>query len=389
MTRRVHDPSGRRLHIVHVITGLGMGGAEMMLYKVLTRMDPSRYTAEVVSLSRAADLRPRIEALSVPVASIDMAGPAAAPAAWLRLRALLKRQPAAVVQTWMYHADLLGGLAARSSRLPVVWNVQGSNLDARTTRRRTRAIVAGCARLSRLVPARIVICGPATARIHVTLGYAEDRVVVIPNAVDSSVFRPDPDARDEVRRELGLPHDAFVVGVGARFDPQKDHRTLLDAWARLRRRGPASAHLVLFGSDVTAENPQLDTWMREFGAPDVHLLGPRSDVARLFAACDISCLSSAYGEGLPNAVAEAMACGLPCVVTDVGDSGWVVGATGVVVPPRDPERLAAGLETFASASRERLQAAGLDARRRVEEHFELGDVAARYYALYDEVCAVA
>jgi glycosyltransferase involved in cell wall biosynthesis len=289
----------------------------------------------------------------------------------------------------MYHADLLGGLAARWSRLPVVWNVQGSNLDARTTRRRTRAIVAGCARLSRVVPARIVICGPATARVHVALGYAEDRVVVIPNAVDTAVFKPDPEARGRVRRELGLPDDAVLVGVAARFDPQKDHRTLLDAWARLRRRGAAPAHLLLFGSGVTATNPLLYTWMREFGGPDVHLLGPRTDVARIFAACDVSCLSSAYGEGLPNAVAEAMACGLPCVVTDVGDSAWVVGSTGVVVPPRDPERLSAGLEALVSTGRERLQTAGVDARRRVEEHFELGDAAARYHALYDEVCADA
>lgn len=376
-------------HIVHVITGLGLGGAEMMMYKVLTKLDRTRHSAEVISLSSASHLRPQIEALGVPVTSLDMDGPAAAPQALLTLRAHLAASPAAVVQTWMYHADLLGGLAARWVGRPVVWNIQGSNLDPRSTRRLTRGIMTACARLSSRVPARIVSCGHATARTHTALGYDEAKIVVIPNAVDTQKFQPDSDARASVRAELGLPADAFVVGIGARFDPQKDHETMLAAWGRLLARGAARAHLLLFGKDIVRDNATLAEWIARHGASQVHLLGPRPDVARLFAGCDASCLSSAYGEGLPNIVAEAMACALPCVVTDVGDSAWVVGDTGFVAPPRDAAALADGLWALASMSPEAIADLGARARRRVETDFDLEAVAARYYALYDEVSAAA
>lgn len=372
-------------HIVHVITGLGLGGAEMMMYKVLTKLDRARQSAEVISLSSASHLRPQIEALGIRVTSLDMDGPAAAPQALLKLRAHIASSPSAVVQTWMYHADLLGGLAARWAGRPVVWNIQGSNLDPHSTRRLTRAIMSTCARLSSRLPARIVSCGHATARTHTALGYDEGKIVVIPNAVDTQKFQPDAVARASVRAELGLPADAFVVGIGARFDPQKDHETMLAAWGQLQARGATRAHLLLFGKDLVRENATLAAWISRHGASQVHLLGPRSDVARLFAGCDASCLSSAYGEGLPNIVAEAMACALPCVVTDVGDSAWVVGDTGFVAPPRDAAALADGLWALASMTPEALAALGARARRRVEADFDLDAVAARYYALYDEV----
>lgn len=376
-------------HVVHVITGLGLGGAEMMLYKVLAQMDRTRHRAEVVSLSNAAELRPRIEALGVPVTTLGMSGAAGAPSAGLRLRRLFRERRPAVVQTWMYHADLLGGLAARSVDVPVVWDIQGSNLDPGSTRLLTRTIAGTCARLSRRVPARIIACGHSTARTHVALGYDEGRIVVIPNAVDTTAFAPDEAARASVREELRLPPDAFLVGMGARLDPQKDHHTLFEAWGRMEATTGADTHLVLFGKDLVPGQPQVEAWMSAAGATRVHLLGPRGDVARLFAACDVACLSSAYGEGLPNVVAEAMACAVPCVVTDVGDSAWVVGETGEVVPPRSPDRFADALRHLYRLGATGRRAAGQAARRRIEAHFDMRASAAEYYRVYDEVAGPA
>ncbi len=372
-------------HVVHVITGLGLGGAEMMLYKVLAQRDPARYTTEVIALSDAADLRPRIEALGVTVTMLGLSGAAGTPGAVMRLRRLFRQRRPGVVQTWMYHADLLGGLAARSAGVPVVWDIQGSNLDPGSTRRLTRAIAGWCARLSSRVPARIIACGHSTARTHVALGYDERRIVVIPNAVDTTAFRPDDAARVSVREELRLPADAFLVGMGARLDPQKDHQTLFEAWGRVEATAGRDAHLVLFGKDLLPGHPQVQAWMTAAGASRVHLLGPRSDVARLFAACDVACLSSAYGEGLPNVVAEAMSCAVPCVVTDVGDSAWVVGETGEVVPPRSPDRFAGALRHFYRLGAPGRRAAGLAARRRIEDHFDVRVAAAEYYRVYDAV----
>src|SRR5262249_3084218 len=133
--------------------------------------------------------------------------------------------------------------------------------------------------------------------------------------------------------------------------------------------------------DIVPENQTLSDWIRAAGASNVHLLGPRADVANLLAGCDVACLSSAYGEGLPNIVVEAMACGLPCVVTDVGDSAWVVGATGYVASPRNPDSLADGLRHFANMSSAARNEVGAAARRRIRENFNLDAVAAQYYSL--------
>lgn len=383
-------PSLPRLHVVHVITGLHTGGAEMMLYKVLAAMDAARFSAEVISLSDGGDVRRLIEELGIPVRSLGLTPSVAwAPRALRDLWSALRARPGAVVQTWMYHADLLGGLAARlSGRRAVCWDIQGSNLDPATTRRKTRAIVRACAALSGWLPARIICCGHTTRQIHVDLGYAADRMVVIPNAVDVSRFAPNPAARADVRRELGLADDTLLVGMAARYDPQKDHRNLVQAVGRLRKAGGPDPHVLLFGKDLTPANEELGESIRAAASTaHIHLLGPRSDVARLLAACDVSVLSSAYGEGLPNAVVEAMACGVPCVATDVGDTGWVIGETGTVVPPRDPEALAGALSALLSLPAAERVELGARARARVVEHFEIRAVADRYHALYESVAS--
>jgi glycosyltransferase involved in cell wall biosynthesis len=381
--------ASQRLHIVHVITDLHTGGAETMLYKLLAKMDRQRFSAEVVSLSSGGDVRQMIETIDIPVRSLDMpASVAAAPAGLWQLRAILRAQPRAVVQSWMYHADLLGGLAARSCGLRVLWDLQAGHLEPSTTRRTTLLTIKLCAALSGRVPAQIICCGHTPRQIHINLGYDPDRIVVIPNGVDVSRFKPDSSARLEVRRELGLPDDARLIGMAARFDPQKDHRNLIQATGRLTGAHRIDAHVVLFGKDLTPGNQELAEVIRAAGySLNIHLLGQRSDPARLLAACDLSCLSSAYGEGLPNAVLEAMACGVPCVVTDVGDSGWAVGDTGRVVPPRSPEVLAAALAELLSLPADERQRLGDAARARVSEHFEIGAIVDRYHALYEAVAA--
>jgi glycosyltransferase involved in cell wall biosynthesis len=386
-----HPPTaGKRLHIVHIITDLDAAGAEMMLYKVLTRMDRNRFTAEVVSLAGGGAVRRLIEAIDVPVRSLDLSPSilSGASALW-RLRTILNERPDAIVQTWMYHADLLGGVATRlARRQPLIWDIQGSSLDPATTRLTTQAIIKICARLSWRLPRRIICCGHATRRAHIGLGYDGERIDVIPNAVDTSQFKPDATARREIRRELHLDDDRPLIGMAARFHPQKDYPTLIRALGRLRGHHGLDVPVVLCGMDVSDTNHELTTLLEQAACrTNVRLLGPRSDVARLFAACDVACLSSAYGEGLPNVVAEAMACGVPSVVTDVGDSGWVVGETGRVVAPRAPEALAAALAAMVEMPPEERRLLGEAARRRVIEHFEIGVVAERYHSLYTGVAS--
>ncbi|MBT9173999.1 MAG: N-acetyl-alpha-D-glucosaminyl L-malate synthase [Syntrophomonadaceae bacterium] len=220
--------------------------------------------------------------------------------------------------------------------------------------------------------------------MHAELGYVRDKMTVIPNGFDLEVFKPDPASRLSVRRELGLPEDAVLVGLVARFDRQKDHRNFVHAAGKVAAEYPG-ARFLLCGSGVTAENRELDGWLRAAGVRDrCHLLGQREDVPRLMAALDVA-VSSSLGEAFPLVVGEAMSCGVPCVVTDVGDSALIVGDTGKVVPSEDFAALACGIGELLEAGAERRSLLGEAARRRIGEHVSLPDMVAAYERLYREI----
>lgn len=374
---------------MHVITGLETGGAEMMLYKLLRHLPRDVVSCEVVSLTTDGSLAAKIRELGIPVYALGASRGVPDLRAVTRLIHRLRASRPQVVQTWMYHADLVGGLAAKLARsIPVAWNIRQSNLDPAHNKRLTLWTAKICARLSRPIPARIVCCSDAAARIHREMGYAGDKMVLIPNGFDVEGFRPDSDARVSARTELGIGENHPVIGLVARFDPQKDHRTFINAASILRAWFP-SARFVLCGDGVTWGNQELARWVDEAGIRDcVYLLGRRDDIPRLLNAFDLATLSS-VGEGFPNVVGEAMACGVPCVVTDVGDSAWIVGDTGRVVPIRDPQALAGAWFTLVGTGHSACQALGARARDRVVQQFDLGKVAGRYASLYQELAEEA
>lgn len=377
---------------MHIITSLGHGGAQQTLLQVLAANGTASSSATVVCLREALPFGPRIEALGIPVHDLRMRPGRAGAADILRLHRLIRHHRPALVQTWLYHADLLGGLAARLAGVPrVVWNIRQGNLDADKNRWHTRAVAKCCAWLSRRVPDRIVCNAESAARAHQAYGYAAERFVHIPNGFDLDRFRPDPAARAALRAELGLGRgDAAeavpLVGLIGRFDAQKDHRGFVEAAGRIAAARPA-ARFVLAGNGVHAGNARLHAWLRTAGVlTRAHLLGARDDVPAVMAALDVL-VSSSSGEAFANVLGEAMACGVPCVATDVGDSARIVGDTGRVVPPHRPDLLAAAvteLLDLTPADRARLGAA---ARARVRAQYALADVAARYARLYRELLA--
>lgn len=376
------------MRVVHIITGLSTGGAETVLCRLLPGLRQAGFDGHVVSLTDAGSLGARIEAMGVPVRALRLRRSTPDPVALLRLARLLRFLEPDLIQTWMYHADLLGGLASwLAGNRFVVWNLRQSSLDPRLIRRRTLLAARACARLSRWLPEHIVCGSQAAHRAHAGIGYAEDKMVVIPNGVDLAEFRPDADARSSVRRELAVPDDAPLVGMVARWDPQKDHHNFIQAAERLHRVIP-QAHFLLCGDGISLENGRLKEWIDAAGIRDrAHLLGRRVDVPRLMASMDIASLSSLYGEGFPNVVAEAMACAAPCVVTDVGDSALIVGDTGRVVPSSDPQALARAWEALLRLERAARAELGEAARRRVEELYSLPMMVSRYRQLYEEILA--
>ena len=378
--------TGAPLRMTFIITDLLTGGAELMLARLLGALDREMFAPRVIVLTDDGPVGEKLRALGVPVETLGLppGSPVGAGRAVLRLARILRRERPALVQTWMYHADLLGGLAAKLAGLPVVWSIRNHTLDPAVLKRSTRIVVRLCAVLSRVVPERVVTNAAATAQAHIDAGYDAGRMLVIPNGFDLETFKPDPAARRALRAELSLPPETPLVGLAARFDPMKDHRTFARA-AGLAAAQNQAVQFVLFGSGVDSANRELAGWLQESGAAErTHLLGSRADVPRLLAALDVAALSS-VGEAFSNVIAEAMACGVPCAVTDVGDSALIVGQTGRVSPPNDPAALAtAWLELLALPLVER-QALGAAARTRIAENYSLTHSAAQFADLYQSL----
>jgi glycosyltransferase involved in cell wall biosynthesis len=375
------------LRVLHVITGLATGGAEVMLARLVAAMDASEFSSEVISLTTAGPVARGITERGVPVHALGLDRSRPNPLALVRLMRWIKRARPDVVQTWMHDADLLGGLCARlGPRPPVVWGIHQGEFNPQIAgQRRVMWMARACASVSRLVPERIVCCSETSRVVHRGLGYDDARMVVIENGFDTERFKPDARARAEVRRELGLPDDAEVIGHVGRFHPQKDHRTLLAAGALLLAARPR-VRLVLCGDNVDEQNPELRAWADETGARDrVLLLGRRADPERLTNAFDLATSSSAFGEAFPLVLGEAMACAVPCVATDVGDSARLVGDRRRVVARRDARALAAAWSELLALEPDERRRAGEAARKRIVEHFSLPAVARRYGDLYRSI----
>lgn len=370
------------IRIVHIATGLGRGGAEANLAQLVARLDPSRFRCTVVSLTDEGALGPGIRAAGIDVHALGMRRGVIDPRGLWRLVMLLRAQESDLVQTWMYHADLPGLLASRlSGQSRVVWNVRCSNMDLARYGRLTRLVVRGLARLSRL-PAAVVVNSQAGLSLHESLGYRPRRWALVPNGFGIEKFRPGTAAPARLRAMLQIDRDAMVVGHVARVDPMKDHAGFLAAAAKVAAARP-TVHFVLVGTGTETLAPMA----RRLGLEArVHPLGERDDIAALMPGFDLLCLCSAFGEGFPNVLGEALACGVPCVATDVGDSAAIVRDCGRIVPPGDPGALAAALLDLIEMGAGKRVELGAAGRQRIVENYAMPRIVERYESLYADLC---
>ncbi|MBA4317008.1 MAG: hypothetical protein C0412_01265 [Flavobacterium sp.] len=367
--------------IIHVITNLSTGGAEFMLYKLLRQSASLRKKSGIVTLMSAGAIGKKIQKLGVPVYELNMPRGRFDFLAFLTLCKILRRISPKYVQTWMYHSDLLGGLAAYIAGCRnVIWGIHHSDLSFASNKASTVFTAKLCALLSNFVPSKIVSCSLHAKFIHEKIGYCSKKIVVIPNGFELDIFKPDPLAKPSLLKELGLSHNTVIVSLIGRFNPQKDHENFCRAASLVLKKHP-DCHFVFCGSDVDPSNEVLIKYLAQNSIlENSHLLGVREDMPRISAAADI-CVSSSCGEAFPLVVGEAMACETPCVVTDVGDSAYIVGETGFVVPPKSPERLAQAIIRMIEIGLEQRRQLGVAARKRVEENFSIRVVTEQYERL--------
>ncbi len=382
--------SARPLRVLHIITGLGQGGAESVLFRLATYPE-ANVEHVVVSLTDEGIYGERLRAAGVAVHVLGMKRGRVSLGGFLALRALVAAERPDAVQTWMYHADLIGGLAARLAGVrAIAWGIRNSGEHLERSSRSARMVLRACALLSGRIPKAIVCAAQKSAERHADKGYDRARMVVIANGYDLSRYAPNAEARSRVRAQWGVPQDVPAIGCVARWDPLKDHANLLRAIAALVRDGrDAGLRCVLIGRGMETDNAELGALVDKLGLRDrLVLAGPSDDVPAAMNGLDLHVLSSC-AEGFPNVVAEAMACGVYCVVTDVGDAAYIVGDAGVVVPPEQPEALARGIETalreVAARGRERAGEAG---RARVLENFDIARMVQSYIAVWRRISGV-
>lgn len=339
--------------IIHIITGLGDGGAEAVLYRLSTSDKENCH--KVISLMNGGKYGVLLKEAGVEVECLNMPAGSLTPGGLKLLWQLLRNEKKVhagtdmAVQTWMYHGDLVGGLVARTSGIKnIVWGIHHSILEKGKTKASTRWIAKMNAMLSHWIPEVIVCCAEKSRLIHEEIGFSSRKMKVIPNGYDLQKFSPNPAGAKLLRQEWGIPENMPLLGMVSRFDPQKDHDNLIKALALLRSQG-LEFRCVLVGRGMDAANQEVTSKLLLNGLQEhVHLLGQRSDIPAVMSALDLHVLSSS-AEAFPNVIAEAMACETPCVTTDVGDAALMVGDTGWVVPPGNPQALAAGIQDAVSA----------------------------------------
>lgn len=355
--------------------------------KVLISMNSDEFENRAISLTDLGSLADNLKDAGIHVDALHIPPSVLGIGKMWKLARLIKESHPHIVQTWMYHADLLGGIAAKLvTNAPILWNLRQSNFDRMQSKRSSILVAKTCASISSWIPWTIV-CGSFAAReVHQNLGYNPSVMQVLPNGFDSACFMPAPNGRKKFLSEIGEPNlTGPFIGLPARYHPQKDHTTFFASAEKVLSHNP-DAKFFLCGDGVEWSNTELVSTISRHGLNDaVRLLGNIEKMEGFYPAMDLIALTSAFGEGAPNVLGEAMLCGIPCVATDIGDSAYILGNSNYITSPQNPEQLAATIEGLLSLDKDERTQVGLKGRQRIMDEFPHDMMLRRYEALYRRV----
>jgi len=371
--------------ILHLIVGLGDGGAESVLFRLCTHDKDNHHI--VISMMGEGKYGAMLRSSDVEVYCLNMKrGIFSLLKAVKLLWQIIRTNKPDIIQTWMYHADFLGGIVGRLAGIKrIYWGIRHSNLSSEGLGFLTRIIARTNALLSYFIPSVIISCSKEAVKSHQQIGYKASKFITIPNGYNLDNFKINNDARKRLRNEWGIEDNMPLIGMVARFDPQKDHANLLAGLSVLKKKS-IPFRCILIGSNITLANAQLREWVSNNDVEDnIILLGQRRDIPDILNAIDLKVLSS-YSEAFPNVLAEAMACGIPCVATDVGDAAFIVGKTGWIVPAQSPLRLAEAIsKAFEVMQNEgEWQQYKKAARNRIIDNFDINSIVKLYNKAWKE-----
>lgn len=369
--------------IVHVIIGLNVGGAELMLKRlVLHSQKTEKFQHIVISLTDNGVIGPDLQDQGIQVYSLGMTSTPSVPKTFLKLKKLLKELKPDVVQTWMYHADFLGGIAAKSVGVKnIIWGIRTTDVSQGPSKQ-TVYLSKVCAKLSYYVPNSIVCAAHVSKNYHIGIGYDESKMMVIPNGFDIEALSSTEEDGLNIRKEIGLTTDDIVIGSVGRFNPVKNQKLFIDVAANLVKDFP-DLKFMLVGRDNNVENTELMSWITQHDLVDsFRLLGQRNYVPKCLKAMDIFCLHSKT-EGFPNVVGEAILADTTCVAADVGDVGVLLDEESIA-SSNDVDGISHAIKNFLSCSRSTLIEKADENKKNVIDKYSIKNVVNKFHELYSK-----
>lgn len=371
------------MKILHIITGLNNGGAEAVLFRLCKYDTKNEHI--VISMMDMGKYGSLLEKENIKVFTLDMPAGKLKIGAIIKLYKLIKKLKPDVVQTWMYHANLIGGFVAKIARIKkIIWGIHHSNLDESHNKKSTILIAKILAKVSKVIPTTIVYCAEKALEVHKDIGYKCDDMQVIANGYELDMFYPNDTSTDKLRLELNIKKHENIVGFVARFDELKDHDNLLQALQIVKKK-KKDFKCLFVGANMIESNETLKKMILKYNLENqILLLGERNDIPNIMNLLDIHILSS-YSEAFPNVLCEAMACGTPCITTDVGDAAFIVGDTGWVVPIKDSSALSTSILnalTEKNDSQENFKGRQMKVRKRIVEKFDILKMIDDYDKIY-------
>lgn len=367
--------------VTHVIIGLDVGGAELMLKRlVLHSQKTGQFQHSVISLTDVGIIGSDLQSQGVKVYSLGMKSIASVPKIFLRLKKLLKELKPDVVQTWMYHADFLGGLAAKSVGIDnIIWGIRTTDVSQGASKQ-TVHLSKLCAKLSHYVPDSIVCAAHVSKDYHIGIGYDKSKMMVIPNGFDVEALSSTEEDGLDIRKEVNLSSDDIVIGSVGRFNPVKNQKIFIEVAANLVEDLP-NLKFMIVGRDNTEENEELMSWINRYNLSDnFRLLGQRADVSKCIRAMDIFCLHSKT-EGFPNVVGEAILSDTTCVATNVGDVGVLLDEESIA-PSNDVVGISNAIKNYLAYPKDKLLDKAIKNKNEVITKYSMDVVLDEYHALY-------
>lgn len=366
---------------LHIITSLSVGGAETMLLRLIKHKPDLVKSTIVISLTDNGEIGRILESMGVSVISLGMHNWSSIFKALFKLKKIIQNEKPDIIHTWMYHANILGGIAAfLAKNKNIIWSIRRSEFT-RGESLSTYIVMRIGAMFSNVIPKAIVCVAESGLKNHQNYGYKSDSMIVIPNGFDLEHLKHDPVVRKEIRKELNIYDDEVVIGCVGRFHESKGYEILIASSVEVIKLNKKVRYL-LIGRDLDQQNTILMEWINKTGSSNHFLLaGEKHNVADYMSAMDIFCLSS-ITEGFPNVVGEAMASALPCVVTSVGDVQKITGNNAILVQPKNKKLLSKGLCEMLNMDNEKRYRMGLRGRIKIEEEYPIKLICEKYYNLY-------